>query len=102
MIPADTGASSILCIDLNNDGKQDIVAAQIADSISVLLGDGVDNFSPPVSFVAGSDNFSIASADFNSDSFLDIVTANFDSTNITVLFGNGSEVFHHLPFLMLE
>jgi Bacterial Ig-like domain (group 3)/FG-GAP-like repeat len=71
--------------DLNGDGNLDLVA-----DVGILLGNGDGTFTPlgsnPASDVTGG-TISIALADVNNDSYLDVVVA--DQTSLKVLLGNG-------------
>jgi hypothetical protein len=71
-----------------------VVANTINDNIGVFLGYGNGSFQSQILYSTGdsSSPYSVATADFNNDSKLDIVVANADSDNIWVFFGiaNGS------------
>jgi subtilisin-like proprotein convertase family protein len=96
--PFDVGiqAFSVAVGDLNGDGRQDLATASAHyNSVAVLLGDGRGGFrlatgSP---FAVGSYPYSVAVGDFNGDGKLDLTTANWGSSNVTVLLGNGSGGF---------
>ena len=51
------------------------------------------SFEPEVIYPAGTDPKPLAVADLNGDGKLDLVTANFGSNNITVIYGNGNGTF---------
>jgi hypothetical protein len=81
--------------DFNNDGRMDIgVSNSGNDNIGVFLGCGHIFFASQVTFSTGlnSSPYSIAAGDFNNDTYLDIVVANYKSNNVGVFlgFGNGS------------
>jgi hypothetical protein len=89
------GASSIAAVDLNHDGKLDLVAGPwqyYPGGVSVLLGNGDGTFQTPV-FYGTQDTASgpnvVATADFNGDGFPDVVTANYDGYDTTVFLGKG-------------
>ncbi|MCH8149419.1 MAG: VCBS repeat-containing protein, partial [Planctomycetes bacterium] len=63
------------------------------DWIGVLLGNGDGSFQAAVSFAAGESPRSVAVADLDGDSVLDLVTANFSSDDVSVLLGNGDGSF---------
>ena len=85
--------------DVNGDGKPDIVTANYYGNVSVLLGNGSGGFTPapgsPVS--TGAPNypraFSVALGDINGDGKLDAVVANYNSSTVSVLLGNGNGTF---------
>ena len=87
--------------DLNGDGKPDVVFANTAadgepggNSISVLLGNGDGTFTESGDFpVNGTRPEGLALALINEDSFLDVVTNNFESNNLSVLLGKGDGTF---------
>ncbi|MGH2574459.1 MAG: FG-GAP repeat domain-containing protein [Ignavibacteria bacterium] len=90
--------------DNNGDGNADIVSTE-HDSydITIMFGDGTGNFSfnPELKLKAlnGSKphNHGLALIDMNKDSKLDIITANHEDNNITVLLGEGNAKFSPAP-----
>ena len=81
--------------DFNKDNHMDITVVKYGtNTISILLGYGNGSFQHPLTYSTGYDSFpcSLAVADFNNDSHLDIVVANFGTNNIGVLlnYGNGT------------
>ena len=80
--------------DFNGDGKQDIVAANFnaGVGVSVLLRNAAnDGFDPPVGFAAGgSGSTAPAVGDFNGDGRQDIVVANNNGNNVSVLLRNAA------------
>jgi hypothetical protein len=79
--------------DFNNDGRLDIVVANYGtDNVGILLGrrDGI--FDPIITYLTGNGSapYSVALADFNNDSHLDIVVTNSKINNIVILFGYGN------------
>jgi FG-GAP-like repeat/Bacterial Ig-like domain/Thrombospondin type 3 repeat len=74
--------------DFNGDQKKDLaVTNPNQGDVSVLLnkGDGTGSFGAATNFVVGSAPYAITSADFNGDGKPDLVTANFNSANVSVL-----------------
>ena len=86
---------SFVIEDFNNDGLMDVAVANSGtDSIGIFLGHGHISFANQKTFSTSphSSPYSIAAADFNNDTFLDIVVANYQSSNVGIFlgFGNGS------------
>jgi len=54
-------------------------------TVSVLLGDGDGGFADAQSFGTGLSPFGVALADLDGDGALDVVTANLDGSNVSVL-----------------
>lgn len=95
-------ARSVVARDFNNDGKIDLaVANRNGNTVSVYLGDGLGAFAaarvfgvgPPPSSNITNGPFSIAAADFNGDNKVDLITANFTGSSVTVLYGDGTGNF---------
>ena len=84
------------CTDINNDKRMDIVVSnEVDNSVSVLLGDGSGNFTEPLNnpFSVGKYPCSLFVIDVNSDNKKDIITANWGSNNVSILFGDGTGEF---------
>ncbi|MBI1916718.1 MAG: VCBS repeat-containing protein, partial [Planctomycetes bacterium] len=89
--------------DFNRDGRPDLVAANDgANTVSVLLGVGDGSFRAPTPFAVGLAPVDVVVGQFSDDNgdgvindrdFLDIVTANRDSNDVSLLLGNGDGTF---------
>ena len=82
--------------DLNNDGKMDVVVADTNNnSISVLLGTGGGALASAVTYSTGASSSpqAVAVADFNGDTKLDVATANYNNSTVSILQGTGSGTF---------
>ena len=86
---AGTGPSALAVADLNGDGNLDVVVSDATGSAAaILLGDGTGTLvlqTIPASPPTGSTPGAIAIGDFNRDGALDLVTANQNSSNLSVL-----------------
>jgi hypothetical protein len=80
--------NSVAVADVNGDNNADlIVANELGNSVSVLLGIGNGTFQPQTTFATGSNPESVAVADVNGDGKPDIITPG------SVLLGNGDGTF---------
>ncbi|CAF1230275.1 unnamed protein product [Rotaria sordida] len=82
--------------DLNNDSRPDIVVTNTNDAtVSILLRYDRGAMKNEITFTpsAGAHLTCVASSDFNNDSLLDIVVANYGSNNLGVILGYGNGTF---------
>src|SRR5262249_23128954 len=90
---------SIAAVDVNGDGKPDLVTANSAtNTVSVLLGNGDGTFQPQQTLDVGSQPSSVVVADVNGDGKADLIVANRGSLatpgdTVSVLLGNGDGTF---------
>ncbi|CAF1619070.1 unnamed protein product [Rotaria sp. Silwood1] len=92
----DSSPWSIAIGDFNNDVILDIVVAnRDSDNVGVFLGYSNGSFSGQKMFTTGfnSQPNMIAVGDFNNDTLLDIIVANYGTNNIGVLLGYGNGSF---------
>jgi predicted nucleotidyltransferase len=82
--------------DFNNDNRMDIGVANSGNhNIGIFLGYGNMSFANQVTYSTGSYSspHSVALGDFNNDTRLDIVVANYGSGNVGVFLGYGNGSF---------
>lgn len=108
--PAGDGPSQVVTADVNHDGRPDLIVGDaLADTISVLLGNGDGTFQAAREYQVGPmetgsdsmDNLSelrtfkrgLAVADLTGNGNLDIVATNPGSGDVSVLLGNGDGTF---------
>lgn len=96
--PVGSRPYSVALDDLDGDKKLDIVCTNSGSAnVSVLFGNGVGGFDAAANFPVGTAPSSVPSSvavgDFNGDLKPDLAVGNFQSNNVSVLFGNGSRGF---------
>ncbi len=97
VISSGYGPRAILVTDVSGDGKPDLVVTQSKVSqvgeVAVLNGTGTGTFGAPVVFTAGPVPNSEASADFNRDGRLDLVTTNLTGNTVSIMLNAGAGAF---------
>ena len=93
-LPAAIHTHGVAMVDLNADGKLDLVAANAGSSTaSVWLGNGNGTFGARADFPTGLTPKMVAVGDLNGDGKKDLVSANQDAATVSVLLGNGAGGF---------
>ena len=93
-LPAGTHTHGVKMVDLNGDGKLDLVAANAgSNTASVWLGNGDATFGARSDVATGLAPKMIAVGDLNGDGKPDLVSANQDASTVSVLLGNGAGGF---------
>ena len=93
---AGTFPRTVVVGDFNGDGYQDLAIANSGSgNVTVLLGNGSGGFAagPGSPFTVGADPVALAVGDVNGDGIQDLAVSNFNSSNVSVLLGNGSGGF---------
>jgi hypothetical protein len=102
--------TQLVAADFNGDGKMDLAVLntcgtgvggcfpqavpQGPGTVTILFGNGDGTFTvSPEALTVGSVPYAIATADLNSDGFLDLVVANSSDNALTLLMGNGDGTF---------
>lgn len=80
---------AIATADFNKDGKPDL-AVLSATGISIMLNDGSGHFTTHVDLAAGTANTALTTADFNNDGFPDVAIVDSGTTQLHILFSDGS------------
>ena len=108
LFPAGAGPSEVALADLSGNGIMDaVVTSALSNTVSVLLGNGDGTFQAPRQYAVGSfiaggpdslaglPNFgrAVVIADLTGNGIPDIVVANHDSGDISVLLGRGDGTF---------
>jgi hypothetical protein len=88
--PFDLGHAAwhVAVVDVNRDGKADVVAAA-REGVRVMLGDGKGGFKPAAGspLATGKGAWHLAVGDVNGDGKPDVVTSNVEGDSVTVLLG---------------
>jgi hypothetical protein len=95
-VPTGTQPNEVLAVDLNNDGKLDLVNTnRTSNTVSVSLGNGDGTFMNQTTAITGVTPVGVAAGDMNGDGKLDLITANFAGgvNTISYLAGNGQGGF---------
>jgi hypothetical protein len=88
--PAPDGPVTVRLADLNVDGAPDMLVCSSSGVASWRLGDGGGGFGSRVDQGVGTTPYGIQSADVTLDGKPDILTANYGSSNVTVLSGTAN------------
>ena len=89
--------------DVNGDGKPDLVVGEQTSSgaartrgtgqVAVLLGIGDGKFKDPILVTTPNSSQSLVVSDFNADGILDLATASYWSSDVSVFLGSGNGHF---------
>src|SRR5436190_101124 len=87
--PSSSAPTAAVVGDFNHDGRLDVAVSDDQGAVSVLLGKGDGSLQPRTSYplsLAVPEH--IAAGDVDGDGRMDLVTANSDGGNVSVLSGN--------------
>ena len=89
-IDMNRGGYKVLVADMNRDAKPDVVVSNVGGNhVTVLLGDGTGRFTPAAGspYTNGRGSAAIAIGDVNGDGKQDILLANSESQDVTIMLG---------------
>ncbi len=97
-INATAQATQTIAADLNGDGFADLVTVTSngccsPSPVTVYLSNGDGSFQPGTDYDTGASSAWVAAADFDEDGHLDLITANNNASNVSLLKGDGHGAF---------
>ena len=95
--PVGSEPISVTAVDVNGDGKVDLISANWGslggNTLTILTNNGSGGFVLASSPVVGNGPMSVAAADVNGDGKVDLICANRADSTVSVLTNNGSGKF---------
>jgi hypothetical protein len=93
-----TGPNEILAVDLNNDGKPDLVNTnRSGNAVTAMLGGGDGTFMATKTANTGTNPVGLAAGDLDGDSKLDLAVTSQQNNLVSVYSGNGNGTFAAAP-----
>ena len=84
------GPRNAIAADVNGDGKQDLINANLSGTLTILTNNGSGGFGSNATLNVGPLALSVAAADVNGDGKLDLVSANDGNNTLSVLINASS------------
>ncbi|MEW5925122.1 MAG: FG-GAP-like repeat-containing protein [Candidatus Zixiibacteriota bacterium] len=91
--PIDNDGTAIVTFDIDEDDDLDIAMATTYH-VSVFLNNGDGTFAPRIDYSCGDSwNYGLDMGDFNGDSYIDLLTSNYNVDSLRVLINDGNGAF---------
>jgi hypothetical protein len=91
---SNAAAYNIIAVDLNKDGKPDLVTSNFnKGNIAVHLNKGDLEFDTAVTYSSGSNTYTVCAGDFDGDGNIDLAATNISSASVSIFKGHGDGVF---------
>jgi hypothetical protein len=88
------GSAYIQLLDVNKDGRLDLVMSSVFNNgAAVLMGNGDGTFQPTAVYETGSQPYFFTTGDVNGDGNTDLVVVDSYGNYVTILLGNGDGTF---------
>jgi hypothetical protein len=97
-VPVGNGPTAVIAMDVNNDGRMDLISANwdnggSGSTLTIVTNSGSGSFGFYATLTVGHGPASVLAADVNGDGTLDLITANTGDNTLTVLTNDGSGGF---------
>lgn len=92
-LPVGAGPSSVVGVDIDGDGKPDVISANQTANTLTLLTNGGNGFGWHATLAVSGAPSSLVAADVNGDWSLDLACARSGANSVTVLTNNGRGLF---------